>query len=209
MDDEWEVLTADFVAVVVISCGTEDKPDMKLNAGDWAMVDWVVGITKDSGKETVVDANENDKDDVDNDDTTGVVELEVAMTSVTDADNVEGIKVDDVATWIVLCSLLSCASAFTVASTVSELCDCRVDATDACKSLDESLDTTDMSPELYASLVDNECKKEEENREDTVGVQVLLVLLLTDAALFVTEVPDDAEGIVKENEKDGDWEGIW
>lgn len=61
-----------------------------------------------------------------------------------------------------------------------------------------------MSPELYASLVDNECKKEEENREDTVGVQVLLVLLLTDAALFVTEVPDDAEGIVKENEKDGD-----
>lgn len=70
--------------------------------------------------------------------------------------------------------------------------------------MDESLDTTDMSPELYASLVDNECKKEEENREDTVGVQVLLVLLLTDAALFVTEVPDDAEGIVKENEKDGD-----
>lgn len=62
------------------------------------MVDWVVGITKDSGKETVVDANENDKDDVDNDDTTGVVELEVAMTSVTDADNVEGIKVDDEAT---------------------------------------------------------------------------------------------------------------
>lgn len=62
------------------------------------MVDWVVGITKDSGKETVVDANENDKDDVDNDDTTGVVELEVAMTPVTDADNVEGIKVDDEAT---------------------------------------------------------------------------------------------------------------
>lgn len=167
------------------------------------MVDWLVGITRDSGKETFADGNENDKDDADNDDTTGVVELGVRMTSVTEVDKVEDIKVDDEVTCTVLCSLLSCAPE--VASTVSEPCDCTVDdATDACRSLDESLDITNMSPELYVSLVDNECNKEEGNREDTVGVEVLLVLLLADAALFVTEVQDDDEGIVKENEKDGD-----